>query len=67
MCGSNVAGETIPVHIMFYSDAQEENYLIDYRWITDLPCVQCVFGHEDVHEYCTQQTVNDKGGFDCGV
>jgi hypothetical protein len=35
--------------------------------MADFPRVQGVFGHEDVHEYCTQLTVNDKGGFDCRV
>jgi hypothetical protein len=67
MCGSNAAGEPLPVHVMFSSDAQEENYSIDYSWIADFPRVQGVFGHEDVHEYCTQLTVNDKGGSDCRV
>jgi hypothetical protein len=66
-CGSNAAGEPLPVHVMFSSDTQEENYSIDYRWIADFPRVQGVFGHEDVHEYCTQLMVNDKGGSDCRV
>jgi hypothetical protein len=52
---------------MFSSDTQEENYSIDYRQIVDFPRVQGVFGHEYVHEYCTQMTVNDKGGSDCHV
>jgi hypothetical protein len=67
MFGSNVEGKPLPVHVMFSSDAQEENHSIDYRWIADFPCVQGVFGHEDVHECCTQLTVNDKGGSDCCV
>jgi hypothetical protein len=67
MCGSNAAGDPLPVHVMCYSYAQEENYSIDYPWIADFPCVQGVFGHEDVHEYCTQLTVNDKGGSDCRI
>jgi hypothetical protein len=67
MCGSNAVGETLPVHVMFYSDAQEDNYSIDYRWMADFPRVQGVFGHEDAHEYFTQLTVNDKGGSDCRV
>jgi hypothetical protein len=29
ICGSNAAGELLPVHIMFSSDAQEENYQVD--------------------------------------
>jgi hypothetical protein len=49
MCGSNVAGEPLPVHVMFSSDAQEENYSIDYCWITVFSRAQIVFGHEDVH------------------
>jgi hypothetical protein len=67
MCGSNVAGDPLHVHVIFSSDDQEENYSIDYRWITDFPGVQGIFGHEDVHEYCTQLTMNDKGGSDCRV
>jgi hypothetical protein len=60
ICGSNAMGEPLPVHVIFSSDAQEENGSIDYHWITDFPRVQGVFGHEDVHEYCTELTVNDK-------
>jgi hypothetical protein len=69
MCGSNAVGDplSLPVHVMFPSDAQEENYSIDYHRIADFPRIQGVFGHEDVHEYCTQLTVNDKGGSDCRV
>jgi hypothetical protein len=67
MCGSNAAGEPLPVHVMFSSDTQEENYSIDYCWIANFPRVQGVFGREDVHEYCTQLTVNDKGSSDCRV
>jgi hypothetical protein len=67
MCGSNAVGEPLSVHAMVFSDTQEENYSIDYRWISDFPRVQGVFGHEDVHEYCTQLTVNDKGGSNCRV
>jgi hypothetical protein len=67
-CGSNVVGEPLPVHIMFSAGAQEENYFIDYQWITNFPRrVQGIFGHEDVHEYCAQLTVNKKGGSDCHV
>jgi hypothetical protein len=67
MCGSNAVGEPLPVHVMLSYDAQEQNYSIDYRWISDFPHVQGVFDHDDVHEYCTQLTVNDKGGSDCRV
>jgi predicted molibdopterin-dependent oxidoreductase YjgC len=55
------------VHVMFSSEAQDENYSIDYRWMTNFHRVQGVFGHEGVHEYCTQLTVNDKGGSDFRV
>jgi hypothetical protein len=67
MCGSNTAGKPLPVHVIFSSDAQEENYSIDCHGIADFPRVQGVFGHEDVHEYCTQLDMNDKGGADCRV
>jgi hypothetical protein len=67
MCVSNAADKPLPVYAMFSSDAQEENYSIDYRWIADFPRVQGVFGHEDVHEYWTQLTLNEKCGSDCRV
>jgi hypothetical protein len=67
ICGSNTAGEPLPVNVMFSSDAHEETYSIDYRWIVDFPRVQGIFGHEDVHEYCTQLTVNAKCGSDCHI
>jgi hypothetical protein len=29
MCGSTAAGEPLPIHAMFSSDAQEENMVVD--------------------------------------
>ena len=46
MCGSNAAGKTLPVHVMFSSDAQEENCQVDARWIADFPHVVARFGNE---------------------
>jgi hypothetical protein len=67
MCVSSAAGEPLPVHGMFYYDAHDKTCLIDYRWIADFPCVQGIFGCEDLHKCCTQLTMNDKGGSDCRV
>jgi hypothetical protein len=47
MCGSNAAGEALPVHVMFSSDAQEENYQVDARWLTNFPRVVARFGNEE--------------------
>jgi hypothetical protein len=65
MCGSTAAGEPLPIHAMFSSDAQEEKMVVDYRWIADFPRVQGRYGHDLVEEYCAQLTVNEKGGSDC--
>jgi hypothetical protein len=65
MCGSTAAGEPLPIHAMFSSDAQEENMVVDYQWIADFPRVQGRYGHNLVEEYCAQLTVNEKGGSDC--
>jgi hypothetical protein len=38
MCGSNAAGEAMPMHIMFSSDAKEEaNHAVNASLIIDLP------------------------------
>jgi hypothetical protein len=44
-CGSNAAGEPLTVHVMFSSDAQEENFVVDYRCIAAMPIIQGIFGH----------------------
>jgi hypothetical protein len=67
MCGSNAAGEPLTVHVMFSSYAQEENFVVDYRWIAAMPRIQGIFGHKIVNEYCSQVTVNEKGGSDSRV
>jgi hypothetical protein len=67
MCGSNAAGEPLPVHVMLSSDAQEDNFVVYYRWIAAMPRIQGIFGHESVNEYCAQVTVNKKGGSDSRV
>jgi hypothetical protein len=50
---------------MFSSDAQEENMVVDYRWIADFPQVQGWYGHDLVEDQCAQLTVNEKGGSEC--
>jgi hypothetical protein len=64
MRGSNAAGEVLPVHVIFYSDAQEENYQVDARWLANFPCVVERFGDEEDQEVCAQVAVNEKGGPD---
>jgi hypothetical protein len=48
--GSSSAGEPLTIHAMFSSDAQEENMVVDYRWIADFPRVQGWYGHNLVEE-----------------
>jgi hypothetical protein len=62
VCGSNATGEALPVHVMFSSDAQEENYQVDTRWLANFPHVVARFGNEEDQEFCAQVTVNEKGG-----
>ncbi len=46
MCGSNPVGESIPMHIVFSSNAKEEaNYAANASWIVDLPQVTGQCGH----------------------
>jgi hypothetical protein len=52
VCGYDAAVEPLPVHVMFSSNAQEDNFVIDYRWIAAMPKIQGIFGHESVNEYC---------------
>jgi hypothetical protein len=47
MCGSNATCEALPIHVMFTSDAQEENYQVDIRWLADFPRVRARFGHNN--------------------
>jgi hypothetical protein len=47
VCGSNAAGEPLPLHIMFSSSAQsEDNYSVSAEWMFDLSRVFIQFGHE---------------------
>ena len=39
MCGSNAAGEAMPLHVMFSSKAEEENMAVKLSWIAGLPSV----------------------------
>jgi hypothetical protein len=62
MCGSNAAGEAMPIHIMFSSDAKEEsNYAVYAAWILDLPAQ---FGHDEEKTFAASVTTNEKGGSD---
>jgi hypothetical protein len=65
MCGSNAAGEAMPIHIMFSSDAKEEsNYAVNAAWILVLPCVTAQFGHDEEKTFAASVTTNEKGGTD---
>eukprot|EP00957_Ditylum_brightwellii_P122102 9312135-Ditylum_brightwellii.AAC.1 len=47
--GTTAAGENIPCHMQFQSDAQNmEDATILYSWIDGLPIVSGCFGHEEV-------------------
>jgi hypothetical protein len=62
VCGSNAEGEALPIHVVFSSDSQEENYQVDARWLAEFPRVRASFGHDDEEELCAQVTVNERGG-----
>jgi hypothetical protein len=67
MFGSNAAGEALPVHVMFSSDAQEENYQVDARFLANFPRVVARFGNEEDQEFCAKVTVNEKSVSDSRV
>jgi hypothetical protein len=65
MCGSNAAGEEMPLHIMFSSDAEEaQNYAVNAAWIVALPRVTGKFGHDKEKSFPASVTTNEKGGTD---
>ena len=67
MCGSNAAGEAMPLHVMFSSKAEEENMAVKLSWIDGLPSVSGMFGHDEVKTFPASVTVNEKGGTDARV
>jgi hypothetical protein len=68
MCGSNAAGEAMPMHIMFSSDAKEEaNFAVNASWIIDLPRVTGQFGHDEPKTFPSSVMTNEKGGTDARV
>jgi hypothetical protein len=59
MCGSNAAGEPLPLHIMFSSAAQDEtNYSVSAEWMFDLPRIYAQFGHDSPQSFCSTVTEN---------
>ncbi len=68
MCGSNAAGEPMPLHIMFSSSAShEENYAVNPAWLVGLPRVAAKFGFDEVQCLPPTVTTNEKGGTDARV
>jgi hypothetical protein len=68
MLGSNAAGESMPVHIMFASKAKDEaNYQINPERILGIPRVTAMFGHEEEKSFPATISVNPKGGTDSRV
>jgi hypothetical protein len=67
MCGSNAAGEAMPLHVMFSSKAEEENMAVKLSWVAGLPTVSEQFGHDEVQTFPASVTVNEKGGTDARV
>ncbi len=58
VCGSNAAGEPLPLHIMFSSSAQSEDYYsVSAEWMFDLPRVFVQFGHEASQSFPSTVTV----------
>ena len=65
MCGSNSTGEPLPLHIMFLSDAKEENnYYMRADWVQYLPHIDAQFRHSEPRELCSSLTINLKGSTD---
>jgi hypothetical protein len=65
MCGSNAAGEAMPLHIMFSSDTKEaQNYAVNAAWIVALPHVTGKFGHDQEKSFPASMTTKEKGGTD---
>ncbi len=65
ICGSNSAGEPLPLHIMFSSAAQDENNcFVSAEWMFDLPCIYAQFGHDSYQSFCSTIAVDSKGGTD---
>jgi hypothetical protein len=61
MCGSNAAGEPLPLHIMFSSEANKKsNYTVNVQWIFN-------FGHDSHRSIPSSVTVNPAGGTDSRV
>jgi hypothetical protein len=68
MCGSNSAGEPLPLHIMFSSKAEnEENFQVRADWLVELPSVTVQFGRSLPEKIDPTLTVNSKGGSDSRV
>jgi hypothetical protein len=61
MCGLSTAGEAMPLHIMFSTDAkQESNYAVNASWILDLPCVLGQCQHDEEKSFLASVTANEK-------
>jgi hypothetical protein len=68
MCGSNAAGEALPLHIMFSSKAEDEKkYSINIEWPFGLPRVFAEFGHSSPQSFPASVTINQKMGTDSHV
>ena len=60
---SNVAGEPIPMDIMFSSDEQEDNnFQVNDEWITNHHRAFVQFWHKDKVNLPSSITMNSKGG-----
>jgi hypothetical protein len=59
ICGSNAAGEAMPVFVVFPSDAEnEENFRIHADWLVGMPTVLSQFGHPTPTEFPAHAVVN---------
>jgi hypothetical protein len=65
MCGSNAAGEAMPLYVMFSSDAKvTQNYAVKAVRIFALPHVTSKFVHDQEKSFPVSVTTNEKGGTD---
>lgn len=68
ICGSNAAGEPMPIFVVFSSDAEHEvNFRVRADWLVGMPKVNCQFGNHETTEFAAHAIVNSRGGTDSRV
>jgi len=63
MCGSSAAGEPLPIHLMFASDAaKDEFFLVNAECISNIPHAFVLFSLDEKKSLGATVTVNPKKG-----